>query len=133
LGPLLQVALGLANGAQLVGMAAGGTAAVFFSMAAIGTATKRNLGFMASFLAVGVIVVMLAVVANIFFQSPVVHLTICGVFVILCSMLIVFQINQIVQGGETNYISATLTLYMSIYHLSASLLQLRRALTGQRE
>ena len=133
LGPVLQVALGLANGAQLVAMAAGGTAAVFFSMAAIGTATKRNLGFMASFLAVGVIVVMLAVVANIFFQSPVVHLTICGVFVILCSMLIVFQINQIVQGGETNYISATLTLYMSIYNLFSSLLQLLMALTGQRE
>ena len=133
LGPLLQVALGLANGAQLVAMAAGGTAAVFFSMAAIGTTTKRNLSFMGSFLAVGVIVVMLAVVANIFFQSPVVHLTICAVFVILCSMLIVFQINQIVQGGETNYVSATLTLYMSIYNLFSSLLQILMALTGQRE
>ena len=125
LGPLLQVALGLANGAQLVAMAAG--------MAAIGTTTKRNLSFMGSFLAVGVIVVMLAVVANIFFQSPVVHLTICAVFVILCSMLIVFQINQIVQGGETNYVSATLTLYMSIYNLFSSLLQILMALTGQRE
>lgn len=133
LGPLLQVALGLANGAQLVGMAAGGTAAVFFSMAAIGTTTKRNLSFMGSFLAVGVIVVMLAVVANIFFQSPVVHLTICAVFVLLCSMLIVWQINQIVQGGETNYVSATLTLYMSIYNLFSSLLQILMVLTGQRE
>jgi modulator of FtsH protease len=133
LGPLLQVALGLRNGAQLIAMAAGGTAVVFFAMAAIGTTTKRNLSFMGSFLAVGVIVVMLAVVANIFFQSPVVHLTICAVFVVLCSMLIVFQINQIVQGGETNYVSATLTLYMSIYNLFASLLQILMALTGQRE
>jgi modulator of FtsH protease len=133
LGPLLQVALGLRNGAQLIAMAAGGTAVVFFTMAAIGTTTKRNLSFMGSFLAVGVIVVMLAVVANIFFQSPVVHLTICAVFVVLCSMLIVFQINQIVQGGETNYVSATLTLYMSIYNLFASLLQILMALTGQRE
>jgi modulator of FtsH protease len=133
LGPLLQVALGLRNGAQLVAMAAGGTAIVFFSMAAIGTTTKRNLSFMGSFLTVGVIVVMLAVLANIFFQSPVVHLTICAVFVLLCSMLIVFQINQIVQGGETNYVSATLTLYMSIYNLFSSLLQILMALTGQRE
>ena len=133
LGPLLQVALGMRNGGQLVAMAAGGTAIVFFSMAAIGATTKRNLSFMGSFLAVGVIVVMLAVVANIFFQSPAVHLTICAVFVLLSSMLIVYQINQIVQGGETNYVSATLTLYMSIYNLFSSLLQILMALTGQRE
>lgn len=133
LGPLLQIALGLTNGAQLVAMAAGGTAVVFVSMAAIGTTTKRNLSFMGSFLAVGVIVVMLAVLANIFFQSPVLHLTICAVFVLLSSMLIVWQINQVVQGGETNYVSATLTLYMSIYNLFSSLLQLLMALTGQRE
>jgi modulator of FtsH protease len=133
LGPLLQVALGLRNGAQLIAMAAGGTAIVFFSMAAIGTTTKRNLSFMGSFLTVGVIVVMLAVLANIFFQSPALHLTICAVFVLLCSMLILWQVNQIVQGGETNYVSATLTLYMSIYNLFSSLLQLLMVLTGQRE
>jgi modulator of FtsH protease len=133
LGPLLQVALGLRNGGQLIAMAAGGTAIVFFSMAAIGATTKRNLSFMGSFLTVGVIVVMLAVVANIFYQSPVVHLTICAVFVLLSSMLIVYQVNQIVQGGETNYVSATLTLYMSIYNLFSSLLQILMALTGQRE
>lgn len=133
LGPLLQVALGLRNGGQLIAMAAGGTAIVFFSMAAIGTTTKRNLSFMGSFLMIGVIVVMLAVLANIFVQSPVLHLTICAVFVLLCSMLILWQVNQIVQGGETNYVSATLTLYMSIYNLFASLLQILMALTGQRE
>ena len=133
LGPLLQVAAGLKNGAQLVAMAAGGTAVVFFSMATIGATTKRNLGFMSSFLVVGCIVVMLAVVVNIFLASPVLHLTLCGAFIILSSMLIVFQINQIVQGGETNYISATLTLYMSIYNLFSSLLQILMALTGQRD
>ena len=133
LGPLLQVALGLKNGAQLVAMAAGGTALVFFTMAGIGATTKRNLGFMGNFLAIGCIVVMLAVVANIFMASPVLHLTICGVFVLLSSMLILFQVNQIVQGGETNYVSATLTLYMSIYNLFSSLLQILMALTGQRD
>jgi modulator of FtsH protease len=133
LGPLLQVAAGLKNGAQLVAMAAGGTAAVFFTMAGIGATTKRNLGFMGNFLAVGCIVVMLAVVVNIFVASPVLHLALCGVFVILCSMLILFQINQIVQGGETNYVSATLTLYMSVYNIFSSLLQILMALTGERD
>lgn len=133
LGPLLQMAASMQNGAQLVAMAAGGTAVVFFTMATIGTTMKRNLSFMGNFLAVGVIVVMLAVVANIFFQSPAVHLTILAVFVLLCSMLILWQVNQIVQGGETNYVSATLTLYMSIYNLFSSLLQLLMAFTGQRE
>jgi modulator of FtsH protease len=133
LGPLLQVALSLKNGAQLVAMAAGGTAVVFFTMAGIGATTKRNLSFMASFLAVGIIVVMLAVVANIFFASPLLHLTISGAFVVICSMLILFQVNQIVQGGETNYVSATLTLYMSIYNLFSSLLHILMALTGQRD
>ena len=133
LGPLLQVALSLKNGAQLVAMAAGGTAVVFFTMAGIGATTKRNLSFMASFLTVGIIVVMLAVVANIFFASPLLHLTISGAFVVICSMLILFQVNQIVQGGETNYVSATLTLYMSIYNLFSSLLHILMALSGQRD
>lgn len=132
LGPLLQVALGMKSGAQLVAMAAGGTAVVFFTMSGIGATTKRNLSFMGNFLAVGCIVAMLAVVANIFFASPVLQLTICAVFVLLCSMIILYQVNQIVQGGETNYVSATLTLYMSIYNLFSSLLQLLMALTGQR-
>lgn len=133
LGPLLQVAVGLRNGGQLVAMAAGGTAIVFFAMAGIGSTTKRNFSFLGNFLVIGCIVVMLAVVANIFFASPALHLTICAVFVLLSSMIILFQVNQIVHGGETNYVSATLTLYMSIYNLFSSLLQLLMALTGQRE
>jgi len=133
LGPLLQVAAGLKNGSQLVAMAAGGTAVVFFVMAGIGARSKRDFSFMANFLMVGAIVIMLAVVANIFFTSPVLHLTICGAFVLFSSMMILFQVNQIVQGGETNYVSATLTLYMSIYNLFSSLLQLLMALTGNRD
>ena len=133
LGPLLQVAVGLRNGGQLVAMAAGGTAIVFFAMAGIGSTTKRNFSFLGNFLVIGCIVVMLAVVANIFFASPALHLTICAVFVLLSSMIILFQVNQIVHGGETNYVSATLTLYMSIYNLFSSLLQILMALTGQRE
>lgn len=133
LGPLLQVALGLRNGGQLVALAAGGTAVVFFAMAGIATVTQRDLGFMTNFLAVGGIVIMLAVVANIFFASPVLHLTICGAFVLFSSLMILWQVSQIVRGGETNYVSATLTLYMSIYNLFTSLLQLLMALTGNRD
>lgn len=127
LGPLLQVALGLRNGGQLVALAAGGTAAVFFGMAGIASVTRKNFGFMGNFLAVGCIVVMLAVLANIFIASPVLHLTICAVFVLLSSAMILWQVSEIIHGGERNYISATLTLYMSVYNLFTSLLQL---LTG---
>jgi modulator of FtsH protease len=88
---------------------------------------------MTNFLAVGGIVIMLAVVANIFFASPVMYLTICGAFVLFSSAMILWQVSQIVRGGETNYISATLTLYMSIYNLFTSLLQLLMAFSGNRD
>lgn len=133
LGPLLQVALGLRNGGQLVALAAGGTSVIFFAMAGIATVTRKDLGFLTNFLAVGGIVIMLAVVANIFFASPALHLTICAAFVLFSSAMILWQVSQIVRGGETNYVSATLTLYMSIYNLFTSLLQLLMALTGNRD
>jgi len=133
LGPLFQVALGLKNGGELVSLAAGGTAVVFFSMAGIASVTRKNFSFMGNFIAVGGIVVMLAVVANIFVASPVLHLTVCAVFVLLSSAMILWQVSEIIHGGETNYVSATLTLYMSIYNLFTSLLQLLMALTGNRD
>ena len=133
LGPLLQVAGGLRNGAQLVALAAGGTAAVFFAMAGIATVSRKSFGFMGNFLAVGGIVLMLAVVANIFFASPALYLTICAAFVLFSSLVILWQVSELVHGGETNYVSATLTLYMSIYNLFTSLLQLLMALTGNRD
>jgi len=124
LGPILQVMAGLRNGGQLVAIAAGGTAAVFFSMAGIATVTRKNFSFMGNFLMIGTIVVMLAVIANIFFASPVLHLTICAVFVLLSSLMILWQVSEIIHGGETSYVSATLTLYVSVYNLFTSLLQL---------
>jgi modulator of FtsH protease len=130
LGPLLQVALGLSNGGQLVALAAGGTAATFFGLSAVATTTKRDFSFLGNFLMVGVIVVMLAVVANIFLASPLLHLVVCGAFVLISSMIILYQLSAIVNGGETNYVSATLTLYISIYNLFTSLLQILMAFTG---
>ena len=133
LGPLLQTAMGLSNGGQLVLLAAGGTAATFFGLAAVATTTRRDFTFLGNFLMVGVIVVMLAVVANIFLASPLLYLVLCGVFVLISSMLILYQLSAIVNGGQTNYVSATLTLYIGIYNLFASLLHLLMAFAGERE
>ena len=133
LGPLFQSILGLRNGAALIAMAAGGTATVFFVMAGIATTTKRDLSGMGKFLAVGAIVLMLGVVANVFFQNMVAHLTIVSLFVVFSTLVILWQINNIVRGGETNYVSATLTLYVSVYNLFTSLLQLLGIFGGDRD
>lgn len=133
LGPLLKTVLGLANGVQLVMMAAGGTAAVFFGMGAVAQTTKRDLSKLGSFLMVGVIVIMLAVIANVFLQSPVMHLVLLSGFILLSSLIILWQINAVVRGGETNYISATLSLYVAIYNIFSSLLQLLGIFGGDRE
>jgi modulator of FtsH protease len=133
LGPLFQFVLGFKNGIQLVMMAAGGTAAVFFGLASVAATTKRDFGFLSKFLFVGFIVIMLAVVANVFFASPAAHLAILAMFVLFSSAAILWQVNSIVRGGETNYVSATLTLYVSIYNLFSSLLQLFGIVGGDRD
>jgi modulator of FtsH protease len=133
LGPLLQTVLGFRNGAQLVTLAAGGTAAVFFGLSALASSTTRDFSRLGNFLFVGVIVIMLAVVANVFFASPVLHLVILSAFVLFSSLIILWQINSIVRGGETNYVSATLTLYVAIYNLFSSLLQLLGIFGGERD
>ncbi len=133
LGPLLRSVLGLSNGGQLVMMAAGGTAAVFFGLAAVASSTKRDFSKLGSFLMVGFIVIMLAVLANIFLQSPVLHLALLGAFILFSSAVILFQINSIVRGGETNYVSATLSLYVAIYNIFSSLLQLLGIMGGDRD
>ena len=133
LAPLLQTILSLRNGGQLVMMAAGGTAAVFFVLSGIASSTKRDFSFLNKFLLVGFVVIMLAVLANIFLQSPVLQLTLCAAFIIFSSAIILWQINMIVRGGETNYVSATLTLYISLYNIFTSLLQLLGILGGERD
>ena len=133
LGPLFQFVLGFKNGVQLVMMATGGTAAVFFGLAGLAASTQRDFSYLAKFLFVGFIVIMLAVVANVFFQSPVVYLALLGMFILFSSAAILFQINSIVRGGETNYVSATLTLYVAIYNIFSSLLQILGLFGGSRD
>ena len=133
LAPLLQTILSLRNGGQLVMMAAGGTAAVFFVLSGIAATTKRDFSFLGKFMLVGFVVIMLAVVAQIFLQSPLMQLVLCGAFIIFSSAIILWQINSIVRGGETNYVSATLTLYVSLYNIFTSLLQLLGIFGGDRD
>lgn len=130
---ILQVALGFSNGGSMIAMAAAGTGAVFFTMASIATVSKRDFSNMGKFLFIGMIVVLLAAVANIFFQIPALSLTISAAVVIIFSAYILYDISRIVQGGETNYVSATLSVYLNVYNVFTSLLHLIMAFTGERD
>ncbi|MGQ0442628.1 MAG: Bax inhibitor-1/YccA family protein [Methylophilaceae bacterium] len=133
LGPILQFALNLRNGAQIVGLAAGGTGIVLLTMSAIATTTKKDFSFMGKFLLVGIILLIVASLANIFLQIPAMALALSGVGVLLFSAFILYDVSRIVTGGETNYIMATLGLYMSIYNLFTSLLHLLTGLMGNND
>ncbi len=133
LGPVLQVALHLKNGAQLVGLAAGGTGIIFMSLAAVATVSKKDFSFLGNFLFIGLILLVVASLANLFFQIPALALALSGVSVLLFSGYILYDVSRIVQGGETNYVMATLALYLDIYNLFVNLLQLLMALMGERD
>ena len=133
LGPILQVALHLKNGAQLIGLAAGGTGIIFFSLATIATVTKKDFSFMGKFLFIGLILLIVASLANLFFQIPALSLTISAIGVLIFSAYILFDVSRIVNGGETNYVMATLGLFLSIYNLFTSLLHLLMAFSGERD
>lgn len=130
LSQMLQVALRFGNGAQMITMAAVGTAAIFMTLATIATVTKKDFSFMGQFLFVGVIVIFLAALGNMFFQIPALSLAISGGVLMLFSAYILFDVSRIVNGGETNYITATLQLYLNIYNVFTSLLHLLMAFTG---
>ena len=133
LGPILQHALHLRNGGQIVGLAAGGTGIIFLTLAGIATTTKKDFSFMSKFLLVGIILLIVASLANIFLQIPAMTLALSAIGVILFSGFILYDVSRIVNGGETNYVMATLSLYMSIYNLFTSLLQLLMGLMGSND
>ncbi len=133
LGPLLNYALALKNGVQLVGYAAGGTGLVLAAMGAIATTSKRDFSFMGKFLFVGMIALLAAIVANLFLQIPALALTISTLVVVVFSLFLLHDLSRIVNGGETNYVMATTGVYMSLFNIFANLLQLLMALTGERE
>lgn len=124
LGPLLNAYLNTANGSQIVMTALGGTGIIFLALSAYALTTKRDFSFMGGMLMVGMIVVVIAAIANIFLAMPALSLTISAVVILLMSGFILYDTGRIVNGGETNYILATVSLYLSIYNIFVSLLQL---------
>ncbi|HEX5514279.1 MAG TPA: Bax inhibitor-1/YccA family protein, partial [Gammaproteobacteria bacterium] len=124
LGPILNAYLGLPNGSDVVMMAMGGTAAIFLALSVYAISSRKDFSFMGGFLMVGILVAFLAGLGAIFFSMPALSLAVSAMFVLLMSGLILFQTSQIIHGGETNYIMATVTLYVAIFNLFTSLLHL---------
>ncbi len=125
--------LAFSNGAQLVMTAFGGTAVVFAAMASIATTSKRDFSGLGSWLFAGVIVILLAAVANIFLQLPALQIVISMVAVAIFSAYILFDVQRVVNGGETNYITATLAIYLDLYNVFANLLALLGIFGGERD
>lgn len=130
LGPMLNAYLATENGAQLIMTALGGTGAIFLALSGYVLTSRKDFSFMGGFLMVGILVAFLAGLGAFFFSMPILSLAVSGMFVLLMSGLILYQTSEIIHGGETNYIMATVTLYISIYNLFLSLLHLLTAFSG---
>ncbi len=130
--PLLTRTLGFSNGGTLIMMAFGGTASVFAVLASIATVSKRDFSMMGKWLFAGVIVLILATLANYFLQMPALWLAISVIGIAIFSAYILYDVQRIVNGGETNYISATLSLYLNVYMIFQYMLSLL-GLGGERE
>ncbi len=124
LGPMISHYLNMPSGTQIVMTALGGTAAIFLGLSAYALVSKRDLSFLGGFLTVGVLVAFLVGLAALFLNIPALSLTVSAVFVLLMSGMILYETNSIVRGGETNYVMATLSLFVSIFNLFTSLLHL---------
>jgi modulator of FtsH protease len=133
LGPILNVALSMKNGMALVGYAALGTGAVFLGMGAIAQTAKRDFSFLGKFLFVGMWALVIAMIANMFFQIPAVSLAISTLVIVVFSLFLLYDLQRIVRGGETNYVMATTGVYMSLFNIFANLLNILLALAGNRD
>jgi modulator of FtsH protease len=125
LGPILNLYIHhLANGHEIVMMSLGGTGLVFFGLSAYALTTRKDFSFMGGFLAIGILVAFLLSIAGLIFHVPGLTLAVSAMFIFLSSGVILFQTSQIIHGGETNYIMATITLYVSLYNIFISMLTL---------
>ncbi len=132
LGPIISAYTSFfSNGAELVTMAMTGTAAIFLSLSFYAIYSQKDFSFLSGFLTAGIIVAFLAGIATYFFNIPTLSLTVSAAFILLMSGLILFETSSIIRGGETNYIMATVTLYISIYNLFLSLLQILGVFSGE--
>ncbi len=125
--------LGFSNGASLIMTAFGGTAAILGVMASIATVSKRDFSGLGKWLFAGVLVILVAAAANIFLQIPALYLTISVVAIAIFSAYILYDVQQIINGGETNYISATLNIYLDVYNIFSNLLALLGIFGGSRD
>ena len=124
LGPIISAYLHLPNGGQIVMTAMGGTGVIFLGLSGYALTTRKDFSFIGGFLMVGILVAFLASLASLFLTMPGLSLAVSAMFILLMSGLILYQTSEIIHGGETNYIMATVTLYIAIYNLFISLLQL---------
>jgi len=124
LGPVLNVYLSMPGGAEIVMLALGGTGIIFLALSGYVLATGKDMSFMAGFLMVGILVAFLASLAAFLFSIPALALAVSAMFIVLMSMLIMYQTSEIIHGGETNYIMATVTLYVALFNLFQSLLMI---------
>jgi len=125
--------LGFSNGASLVMTAFGGTAAIFGVMATVATVSKRDFSGMGKWLFAGVLVIIVAAAANIFLQIPALYITISVVAIAIFSAYILYDVQRVLNGGETNYISATLAIYLDVYNIFVNLLALLGIFGGSRD
>lgn len=124
LGPLLNHYINMTGGSQIVMEALGGTAIIFFSLSAYVMTTKKDFSYLAGFLFTGMMVAIVAIIANMFLNIPVLHLAISAAIVFIMSGYILFETSQIINGGQRNYILATVSLYLSLYNIFTSLLHI---------
>ncbi len=125
LGPLLNAYIGsFANGGELVMMAMGGTGVIFLGLSAYALTTRKDFSFMGGFLMVGILLAVVAMLANVFLQIPALSLALSSVVILIMSGFILYDTSRIIHGGETNYIMATVSLYVSIYIIFVYLLAL---------
>ncbi len=124
LGPILTLYLGLPNGSQIVMLSLGSTGSIFLALSAYVLVSRRDLRFMDGFLMVGILVMFLIGIGTALFNMPMVSMTVSGVFILLMSGMILWQTSAIIHGGETNYIMATVNLYVTLFNLFVSLLQI---------
>ncbi|WP_153100689.1 Bax inhibitor-1/YccA family protein [Paraburkholderia hayleyella] len=129
---LLSFVLGFSNGPSLIMLAFGGTGIIFASMATIATVSKRDFSGMGKWLFMGVIVLLLAMVANMFLKLPALMLTVSVLAIVIFSAYMLYDVQRVVNGGETNYISATLAIYLDIYNVFVNLLSLLSIFGGNR-
>ena len=130
LGPILSMYLSIPNGHSIVMTAMGGTGVIFLGLSGYVLTTRKDFSFLGGFLMVGILVAFLAGLAAYFLSMPGLSLAVSAMFILLMSGLILYQTSAIIHGGETNYILATVTLFVSIYNLFLSLLQLLGAFGG---